>query len=273
MKTIAMEYSPENAIPYISKVDAGTIEMVKKTGVQIVSSMNLSQYFESRWSEEAYRDNLETAKIMRGVVDKAFLFMRERISTKQRITEYDVQQYMKSLFENNGLLTHEDPNCSVNANSGNPHYEPTKEVHAELHEGDFVLIDLWAKKINPAQRIMTSRGWDFLGKEVPEKYTKIFTIVRDARDAAVDFLKQSFAAKKWCAAAMLMMLPESILNNTDTENFSFTVLVIPLRKICMAAEQIWIILKHAMNEQLFLKLHSLLNQEFILWAILVFAAN
>jgi Xaa-Pro aminopeptidase len=196
MKTVAMEYSPENAIPYISKVDAGTIEMVKKTGVHIVSSMNLSQYFESRWTEDAYRDNLETATIMRGVVEKAFAFMREHIISQQRITEYDVQQYMKKLFESNGLLTHEDPNCSVNANSGNPHYEPTKDVHSELHEGDFVLIDLWAKKNKPGATYNDITWVGFLGKEVPEKYTKIFHIVRDARDAAVNFLKQSFDEKK-----------------------------------------------------------------------------
>ncbi len=85
MKTVAMEYSPGNAIPYISKVDAGTIETVKKAGVNVVSSMNLTQYFESRWTEAAYRDNLETATIMRGVVDKTFGFMKERIRSKQRV--------------------------------------------------------------------------------------------------------------------------------------------------------------------------------------------
>jgi Xaa-Pro aminopeptidase len=133
---------------------------------------------------------------MRGVVEKAFAFMREHIISQQRITEYDVQQYMKKLFESNGLLTHEDPNCSVNANSGNPHYEPTKDVHSELHEGDFVLIDLWAKKNKPGATYNDITWVGFLGKEVPEKYTKIFHIVRDARDAAVNFLKQSFDEKK-----------------------------------------------------------------------------
>jgi Xaa-Pro aminopeptidase len=196
VKTVAMEYSPGNAIPYISKVDAGTIETVKKTGVNIVSSMNLTQYFESRWSEEAYRDNLETAKIMRGVVDKAFAFMKERIKGKQRVTEYDVQQYMKKLFTENGLMTKEDPNCSVNANSGNPHYEPTKEVHSELHEGDFVLIDLWAKKDKPGSTYNDITWTGYLGTSVPEKYTKVFNVVRDARDAAVDLLKKSFAERK-----------------------------------------------------------------------------
>ncbi|TAK65293.1 MAG: M24 family metallopeptidase, partial [Bacteroidetes bacterium] len=197
MKNVAMEYSPNNAIPYISKVDAGTVEMVKRTGVGVTSSMDLAQWFESRWSEEAYRDNLETAKIMRGIVDKTFGLMKERLAAHgSPLTEYDVQQFMLQQFTANGLTTNEAPNCSVNANSGNPHYEPTKDVHSELHEGDFVLIDLWAKKNKPGSTYNDITWVGYLGSSVPEKYTKIFNIVAGARDAAVDFLVKSFAEGK-----------------------------------------------------------------------------
>ncbi len=196
VKTVAMEYSPGNAIPYISKVDAGTIEMVKRTGINIVSSMNLTQYFESRWTEEALKDNLNTAELMRGIVDKTFAFMKTQIVSRKTITEYDIQQYMYRLMRDNGLTTEVEPNCSVNANSGNPHYEPTKDVHAELREGDFVLIDLWAKK-NKSGSTYNDITWvGYLGNSVPEKYTKVFNVVRDARDAAVEFLKQSFSEGK-----------------------------------------------------------------------------
>jgi hypothetical protein len=100
IRTVAMEYSPGNAIPYISKVDAGTIEMVRKTGVSVISSMDLTQYFESRWTEEAYRDNLETARIMRSIVDLTFGYMKEQLAVKRvRLTEYDVQQFMLSKFK------------------------------------------------------------------------------------------------------------------------------------------------------------------------------
>jgi Xaa-Pro aminopeptidase len=193
MKTVAMEYSPRNAIPTMSKVDAGTVEMVRGAGVEIVSSMNLTGYFESRWTEEAYRDNLETAKIMRGVVDKTFAFIKKQISSRARVTEYDVQQFMRKLFNEAGLTSAEDPNCSVNANSGNPHYEPTKDMHSELHEGDFVLIDLWAKKNKPGSTYNDITWTGFIGTSVPEKYTKIFEVVKGARDAAVDLLKKRFA--------------------------------------------------------------------------------
>jgi Xaa-Pro aminopeptidase len=195
-RTIAMQYSPGNAIPYVSKVDAGTIEMVKKTGVNIIPSMDLLQYFESRWSEEAYRDNLDTANIMRGIVDKVFGYMKEKINKKERITEYDVQQFMLKRYAENGLISREAPNCSVNANSGNPHYEPTEKLHSELREGDFILIDLWAKKNKPGATYNDITWVGYLGKEVPEKYTKIFDIVKGARDAAVDYLRKSFAENK-----------------------------------------------------------------------------
>jgi Xaa-Pro dipeptidase len=193
-KNVAMEYSPGNAIPYISKVDAGTIEMVRSAGVTVVSSMDLIQYFEARWTEQSYRDNVETANVMRSIVDKTFGFMKERILGKQRITEYDVQQFMLKRFQESGLTTTEAPNCSVNANSGNPHYEPTKDVHSELHEGDFVLIDLWAKKNTPDGTYNDITWVGYLGTSVPEKYVKIFTIVKGARDAAVDYLKKEFGA-------------------------------------------------------------------------------
>ena len=197
LKTVAMEYSPGNAIPYISKVDAGTVEMVRSTGVTVVSSMNLAQYFGARWSEEVYRDNLETAKIMRSIVDRTFAFMKDRLTAQRsRLTEYDVQQYMQKLFAENGLVSDEAPNCSVNANSGNPHYEPTKDVHAELHEGDFVLIDLWAKKDKPGSTYNDITWVGYLGTSVPEKYTNIFNIVKGARDEAVNFLKAAFAKNK-----------------------------------------------------------------------------
>src|ERR1051326_8092881 len=178
VKTVAMEYSPAYAIPYISKVDAGTVEMVKRTGVEVISSMNLAQYFESRWPEEAYLDNLDAATTVRQIVLRAFEYIGQTIRSKERITEYDVQQFMLKHFKENNLVTMEAPNCSVNANSGNPHYEPTKDVHSELHEGDFVLIDLWAKKNKPGATYNDICWTGYLGKSVTEKYTRIFEIVK-----------------------------------------------------------------------------------------------
>lgn len=196
MKTVAMEYSPDNAIPNIAKVDAGTIELVRKQGVNIVSSADIAQYFEARWTDEQYRDNIEVARVLRSIVDAAFAFMREAIQEKRRTSEYDVQQFMLKKFSKHDIITDFPPNCSVNANSGNPHYEPTKEVHSELKENDFVLIDLWAKKNKP-RSVYSDITWvGYLGTSVPEKYTKIFEIVAGARDAAVEFLTTSLVGGK-----------------------------------------------------------------------------
>ncbi len=195
-RTVAMEYSPGNAIPYISKVDGGTIETVRRCGADVVSSMDLAQAFESRWSEEAYLDNLDTAAAMHSIVYKTFSFMGEQITGGKRVTEYDVQQFMQDQFRQSGLVSMEAPNCSVNANSGNPHYEPTKDVHAELHKGDFVLLDLWAKKNKPGATYNDITWVGYLGSSVPDKYTKIFDVVKGARDAAVNFLIESFSKGK-----------------------------------------------------------------------------
>ena len=196
VRSVAMEYSPNNAIPNISKVDAGTVELVRKQNVEVVSSADLAQFFEAQWSDEQYRDNIQVATFLRQLVDQTFAFMRQRIKDKARITEYDVQQFMFGKMHKHDMTTEFPPNCSVNANSGNPHYEPTEQVHAELHEGDFVLIDLWAKKNKP-RAVYSDITWvGFLGSSVPEKYTKIFNVVAGARDATVDFLTKWLAERK-----------------------------------------------------------------------------
>ena len=195
-KHVAMEYSPHCAIPYISTVDAGTVELVRGAGVEVVSSANLIQYFESRWDDEQLKDNLESAKHLRQIVDETFGFIRKKIKSNNAITEYDVQQFMLAEFKKRELVTSSDPNCSVNANSANPHYEPTKEIHAPLHKGDYVLLDLWAKKNKPRSVYADITWMGFLGETVPEEFEKIFQIVKGGRDAALNFFRSSIKVGK-----------------------------------------------------------------------------
>lgn len=195
-KRVAMEYSPKCAIPYVSTVDAGIVELVRKAGVKVVSSADLVQYFEARWDDEQTQDNFETAGHLRLIVDEAFRFIRQKVTGNQPLTEYDVQQFMLSEFKRRGITTQEAPNCSVNANSANPHYEPTKDVHAPLKKGDFVLIDLWAKKDKPRSVYADITWTGFIGESVPAEYENIFQVVRGGRDAALKFLRESFAKKK-----------------------------------------------------------------------------
>ncbi len=195
-KTIAMEYSPLCAIPYVATVDAGTIELVQSTGVQLVSSANLIQRFESIWDDEQREGCFESAKHLRQIVDVAFGFIRAKLQSGVPVTEYDVQQCMVSEFGKRGIISGDAPNCSVNANAANPHYEPTKDIFTEIKKGDIVLLDLWAKK-NVSHSVYADITWmGYAGESVPDEYEKIFQIVKGARDAALNFIRSSFAAGK-----------------------------------------------------------------------------
>lgn len=196
MSSVAMEYSPRNAIPYVSNVDAGTVELIRGTGVNIVSSANLVQYFEARWDHEQTKDNEKTATHLRQIVDLTFGFIKQRINAGTGTTEYDVQQYMLSEFRKRGIATQSDPNCSVNANSANPHYEPTKEIHSPVRKGDFVLIDLWAKTDKPRSVYADITWTGYVGETVPEEYRKVFEVVKGGRDAALNMVRSAFAAQK-----------------------------------------------------------------------------
>lgn len=181
-----------NNIPYVSNVDAGTVELVRSLGLEVVSSANLVARFEACWDDEQASDNMETGRHLRQIVDLAFGFIKQRITSKTPITEYDVQQFMLSEFKKRGLMTESDPNCSVNANSANPHYEPTKEIHSPLNKGDFVLLDLWAKKDKPRSVYGDITWTGYIGETLPEEYTTIFEIVKEGRDAALRFVQESF---------------------------------------------------------------------------------
>jgi len=193
-KKVAMEYSPMNNIPYVSNVDGGTIELVRSLGLEVVSSANLVSRFEATWDDEQAEDNMVTAKHLRQIVDLTFGFIKQRLVSNAPLTEYDVQQFMLSEFKKRGIKTESDPNCSVNANSANPHYEPTREIHSPLKIGDFVLLDLWAKTDKPRSVYGDITWTGYIGEAVPEEYTKIFEIVKGGRDAALRFVQDAFKA-------------------------------------------------------------------------------
>ncbi|MEK9135823.1 MAG: M24 family metallopeptidase, partial [Bacteroidota bacterium] len=191
-RKVAMEYSPMGNIPYISRVDAGTIEIVRECGVEIVSSGDLVNSFEARWTEEQRRDNFEVAKIMRGVVDSAFAYIKESVLAQRRITEYDVQQYMMQVMKRAGINAG-GPNVSVDANTANPHYGARKDGSAEIKDGSFVLMDFGARANKPNATATDITWVGYVGRSVPEKYVKIWDIVKGARDGALEFMRKSFA--------------------------------------------------------------------------------
>ncbi|MCE1189359.1 MAG: M24 family metallopeptidase [Ignavibacteria bacterium] len=194
--TVAMEYSPKNAIPYLSKVDAGTYEYLKDFGITIVSSGDLITLFTAIWSEEQYQENLATAKALPEIIRNAFGFIKARLTESGKTTEYEVQQYITNQLTEYKLITDFPPIVSVNENAANPHYGPDENTFKEILPGDFVLIDLWAKPDN-TWSVWSDITWvGYCGTEVPEKYTKIFTIVKNARDAALELITSRFAEGK-----------------------------------------------------------------------------
>ncbi len=193
-KTICMEYSPNNDIPYLSKVDAGTLEFLRTFGVNIVSSGDIVQYFEARWTDEQYNDAQDAANILLRTIDKAFNFIGENIRGGKKVTEYDVQQLIMAEFDKNNLTTYAPANCSVNANGANPHYDPSAEQSEVIKKGDYILIDWWAKKKKPGAVYADFTWVGYAGIVVPKKYQEVFDIVKGSRDAAVEYLKKEFAS-------------------------------------------------------------------------------
>jgi Xaa-Pro aminopeptidase len=192
-RRIAMEYVPRNANPYVSRVDAGTVELVRSFGVEIVPSGDLIQLFEACWDDEQWAMHLEAAKITRSAFDFAFAFIADRVRRSGSVRETEVQKCILDHFAANRLVTDHPPICAVGPHSGDPHYAPTPENDGIIHKADFVLIDLWGKLDKP-RAVYSDLTWTCLvGDAVPEEYQKIFRIVAAARDAAIDRVKQAFA--------------------------------------------------------------------------------
>jgi Xaa-Pro aminopeptidase len=189
-----MQYSPEAAIPYLSRVDAGTIELIRSFGVEIISSANLVQQFESAWTDEQLAMHDEAARGLYESVHKAFTEIGRLIKAGEPVTEYGIQQFIVGCFNDLGLIAADPPIVAANANSAMPHYGPTRDKHSPIHAGDFVLIDLWAKCDRPGAVYADITWTSMVSDKVPEDVNKVFTIVRDARDAATNFVKEAFAA-------------------------------------------------------------------------------
>ncbi len=190
-KRVAMQYSPLNDIPYIGLVDAGTVELVRSLGVEVVSSADLVQQFEARWSAEALALHLEAGKAVHAAVDMAFRTIRDAVRGRGAIGEHEVQQEILRFFQAQGIESDEPPIVAVNENTAGPHYTPTPETSRPIREGDFVLLDVWAKRKIRGAVYFDITWTGYVGETVPDRYTKIFEIVSEARDAAIELVQQA----------------------------------------------------------------------------------
>jgi len=192
MKRIAMEYSRECAIPYISRIDAGTMELVRSRGIQVESSGDLVQRFEAVWDEHALATHREASEALYRVKDRAFETIAKRLRTGEATTEFAVQQQMAAWFEEEGMMSDSNPVVAAQENAGDPHYLPSARRTRQIQPNELVLLDLWAKKKDDPRAVYADITWvGFTGEAVPDEMAQAFDAIRAARDAAAALVQQS----------------------------------------------------------------------------------
>jgi Xaa-Pro dipeptidase len=195
-KRIAMQYSPNCAVPYVAMVDAGTIELIRGLGVEIATSANLVQYFEARWTKEQLDGHLEAGVRVDRVRREAFERIGAKLRAPERVTEWEIQQFIATRFKEEGLFTDHGPDVAVNANASNPHYDPKQNACSEIKKGDVVLIDMWAK-LNQADAVYYDITWmGFCGAQAPDAMERVFRVVTAARDSAIRCAQDAVTSKR-----------------------------------------------------------------------------
>jgi Xaa-Pro aminopeptidase len=196
-RTVAMQYSPNCAVPYVSMVDAGTVELVRSCGPEVHGSANLVQLFEARWTDEQLRSHVTAGKIIDGIRRAAFQFTGDRLKNGGA-DEWQVRRFILDAFDREGLITDHGPIVAANENASNPHYEPTGDVHRPIRTGDLLLLDMWAK-FKSADAVYYDITWTgFCGTSAPERVLDVFHVVTGARDAAIDLLTREYGRRPVC---------------------------------------------------------------------------
>ncbi len=194
---VAMQYSALCAIPYVSMIDAGTIELVRSFGPEVVTSADLVQLFEARWSDDQLAGHLEAGRRVDEVRRAAFVEVGRRLKAGEAVTEWDIKQFVLASFQRAGLLTDHGPIVAVNANASNPHYEPTQEDHLPIRAGDVLLLDMWARLVEPANSVYYDITWTgFAGPTPPSEVVNVYNVVAGARDAAINTVRHAVTTKQ-----------------------------------------------------------------------------
>ncbi len=192
-KSVAMEYVPRNANPYVSRVDAGTIELVRSFGVNVVPSGDLIQAFEATWDDDQWAMHQEAARHTQTAFQVVWQFIAERIRGPGSVHELEVQERILQHFREHKMVCDHPPICAVGPHSGDPHYEPRPGPEGTIRKGDFVLVDLWARLDRP-RSVYSDLTWTaFVGPTPSDKHVAVFNVVAAARDAAVERVRNSFA--------------------------------------------------------------------------------
>ncbi|GBC79095.1 Xaa-Pro dipeptidase [bacterium HR09] len=194
LSTVAMQYSPRGDVPYVSIVDAGTVELVRAAGVEVVSSAPLVQVFEAVLTPEQLESHVKAGEKIHRIKDEAFALVSQKVRGGHVITPYDVQQFIVRRFEEEGLTCQgEYPIVGTNEQPADPHFEPTPENARPIKLGDTLLVDLWAKLKEPNAVFYDITWCAFVGENPPTRYSEIFRLACQARDAALALVQERFA--------------------------------------------------------------------------------
>jgi Xaa-Pro aminopeptidase len=193
-RRVAMQYSPQCAIPYVAMVDAGTVELVRGLGVEVATSAELIQHFEARWTKAQLESHLEAGRRVDRVRGEAFAMIGERTRNGAAVEELEAKRFILDGFAKQGLVRADGPIVGVNGNAANPHYEPQEGMTKPIRRGDFVLLDMWAKLDQPGSVYYDITWTGFCGTEPRDDIRKVFAIVREARDRAVARVEQAMRA-------------------------------------------------------------------------------
>ena len=188
---VAMEYSPSCAIPYVSRVDAGTIDAIRSFGIAVRSSGDLVQRFEACWGEEALASHESAARALYAIKDRAFELMGNRLRLGQSISEIEVQEAMASWFNDEGLISDSLPVVAAQENAGDPHYLPNRERHRGIAPEEIVLLDLWGKLKTPGAVYADITWVGYTGTTVPTRYSDAFGVIQKGRDAAIALVQSA----------------------------------------------------------------------------------
>jgi Xaa-Pro aminopeptidase len=194
VSTVAMEYSPDCAIPYLSRVDAGTAEAVRRRGVTIVSSGDLVQRFEAAWSADQLATHRTASEALYRIKDRAFAAAAQAVHSGARMTEYDLQQQMVKWFEEEELVSDSAPVVAIGANAGNPHYLPTPDRCRAMVADEVLLLDLWGKHSGQGAVFADITWVAFTGGTVPAEPARAFRAIAEARDAAAALVADAATA-------------------------------------------------------------------------------
>ena len=190
-RRVAMEYSPNCAIPYVSRVDAGTVDAVRHLGVEVVSSGDLAQRFEAVWSPRALETHRVASAALYRIKDRAYALVRDAFRAGRSLTELDVQREMVRWFDEEGLISDSAPIVAAQENAGNPHYAPNETTFRKIGADEILLLDLWGKTKEPGAVFADITWVGFTGARVPEDYTRAFAAARDGRDAAIALVQHA----------------------------------------------------------------------------------